>query len=221
MSKNQSVVKSLGSAQHQSESPNKMAKLEEFIEANSHLPEQGSEQWLKDRLFTIGGSEMSVITGDNPYKNIRGLIEQHIGTKTFKGNINTIWGSILEDLVVQILEGLWHARIFETGSLKGVVEGQKYSPDGLVYLSFWDMIILLEIKCAVRRIAGKSVPKMYLPQIYTGLDTIPLADKAIFVDAMFRRCSLADHKLDNKNYDTDKYNYTCRTCAPYYSQVSI
>lgn len=48
---------------------NKVKELKNFIEDNKHLPEQGSEQWLRNRKFTIGGSEMSTITGDNPYKN--------------------------------------------------------------------------------------------------------------------------------------------------------
>lgn len=179
----------------------KMQELDDFIEQNKHLPAQGTEQWLRDRKFTIGGSEMSVITGDNPYKKIRGLIEEHIGLKTFKGNINTVWGSVLEDLAILILERIWCAKVYETGSITGAVPGQKYSPDGLVYLSFADLLILLEIKCPIRRVPTGKVPKHYLPQILTGLESIPMVDIAIFVDTMLRRCSLKVHNLQDNTYD--------------------
>jgi hypothetical protein len=171
---------------------NKQKLLEEFISNNEHLPEQKSDQWVKDRLLTIGGSEMGTIANVNPYKDIRGLVENHLGITTFNGNINTYWGSLLEGVVIQILQKEWNCTIYETGSLPGVIPEQKYSPDGLVYLSFLDMIILLEIKCAARRIPNGRIPNMYKPQIYTGLDTITIADMGMFVDAMFRRCPLQD-----------------------------
>ena len=187
---------------------NKVKELEDFIEENKHLPEQGSEQWLKDRKFTLGGSEMSTITGDNPYKNIKALIRDHIGLKTFNGNINTVWGSVLEDLVILILERVWNVKIYETGSLTGVVPGQKYSPDGLFYNSIRDLLVLLEIKCPIRRNVDGKVPKHYMPQILTGLETIPIMDMAMFVDAMFRRCSLQVHSMNNAEYDFTIHNYS-------------
>ncbi len=178
----------------------KRRQLLDFVEKYKDLPAQGSVQWLKDRKFTIGGSEMSTITGDNHYSDIKTLVKRHVGLETFNGNINTHWGSILEDLVVKVLERSWKSKIYELGSLPGAVDGQKYSPDGLVYLSFLDKIILLEIKNAARRIATGSVPKMYLPQILTGLESIPIADYALFVDVMFRRCSASDFGF-NPRYD--------------------
>jgi hypothetical protein len=182
---------------------NRIAKqklLSDFIYKFKHLPAQGSKQWLDDRKFTIGGSEMGTIAGWNPYKNLRGLIEGHIGITTFNGNINTYWGSIIEDLVTVILEKKWCCNIHETGSLPGVIELQKYSPDGLVYLDFLDKIVLIEIKSAARRIADGKIPRMYKPQIYTGLDTIPIADMGLFVDALFRRCPVDDLEFTEK-YD--------------------
>ncbi len=178
-----------------------MDKLLTYIDKWKDLPEQKSEQWLADRTHTIGGSEMGTIAGCNPYKKIRDLIQTHIGLKVFNGSINTYWGSILEDLVTIILEDVWHTKIYEAGSLPGVVEGQKYSPDGLMYLEWLDQIVLIEIKSPARRVVNGKIPRMYKPQVYTGLDTIPIANFAIFVDAMFRRCSLEDHSF-TATYDT-------------------
>lgn len=179
----------------------KIKLLNDFFEKHKHLPEQNSKQWLEERKFFIGGSEVSTIAGKNPFKNIRGLIEGHLGLAPFSGNINTYWGSILEDYTVQILENMWGCKIRETGSLPGAIYEQKYSPDGLVYLEFWDQIVLLEIKNAIRRVANGRVPESYKPQIYTGLATIPIADRALFIDSMFRRCSLRDFNFTTA-YDT-------------------
>lgn len=175
--------------------------LTDFITKFKELPAQRSKQWLDDRKLSIGGSEMGTIAGYNPYKNLRGLIEGHLGLTTFNGNVNTYWGTILEDQVTVILEKKWNSKIYETGSLPGIIPTQKYSPDGLVYLDEVDKIVLIEIKSAARRIADGKIPRMYKPQIYTGLDTIPIADMGMFVDALFRRCSIADFDFTPK-YDT-------------------
>lgn len=163
--------------------------LDEYVKKYSNLASQGSKAWLDGRKFSIGGSEMSIITGDSPYKSVRALIEQHLGLTHFKGNINTYWGSILEDFVTHIMEEKWGVEIHELGSLPGVVSGQRYSPDGLLYLPWLKKIILLEIKNAARRLTNGRVPTMYKPQIFAGMDTIQIADMAMFVDVMFRRCS--------------------------------
>jgi hypothetical protein len=180
----------------------KQERLRLFIEKHKDLPEQRSEQWLKDRKFNIGGSEMSVMTGQSPYKTVRGLIEQHLGITVFKGNINTYWGSILEDFVTDILEKKWGVDIPELGSLPGVIDNQKYSPDGLVYLDFLKCVVLLEIKNAARRLTTGSVPTMYKPQVFTGMDTIQVADVALFVDVCFRRCTPEQFFFD------PRYDYT-------------
>lgn len=180
---------------------NKESLLNEFISKFKHLPAQRSKQWLEDRKYSIGGSEMGVIAGVNPYKNIRELIEGHLGMTSFTGNINTYWGSIIEDLVTKLLEEKWNCKIHETGSLPGSIKYQKYSPDGLVYLDFMDKIALIEIKSAARRTVNGRIPAMYKPQVYTGLDTVPIADIGLFVDAMFRRCSIDAFNFSSK-YDT-------------------
>ena len=178
----------------------KLQVLLDFLEEHKNLPAQGSEQWLLDRKFTIGGSEIPTIVGKNPYSNIRELIEGHVGIRVFKGNIYTMWGNLLEPLVIKILEKKWRCHIYSTGSLPGVIPGQKYSPDGLVYLDFINKIVLIEIKCAARRAANGKIPEMYKPQLFTGLDSIRIADIGVFVDAMFRRCPLSSF-LFNTFYD--------------------
>ena len=43
---------------------NKLNILKGLINLNRDLAPQGSVEWLNSRLYNIGGSEMSVITGD-------------------------------------------------------------------------------------------------------------------------------------------------------------
>jgi hypothetical protein len=179
--------------------------LHEFLEKHKNLPVQNSKQWLEDRKFFIGGSEMATVQGCNHFSGHRNLIENHLGLAQFKGNINTYWGSVLEDLTVQILEDRWHCKIHETGSLPGYIYEQKYSPDGLIYLDFFDQIILLEIKNPIKRVVTGRVPAQYKPQVFTGLDTIPIADRVLFIDSMFRRCSIHNFNFTNV-YDSILHN---------------
>ena len=165
------------------------------------LPEQGSIEWLKSRKKSVGGSEMGIISSVNPFSNLQDLIKNKLGIRDFTGNIFTIWGSIMENLIINILQDNLLCKIYETGSLPGSVPFQSYSPDGLAYISSINKIILFEIKCACRRLATGSIPTMYKPQIYTGLDTIQLADYGIFVDAMLRACSIEDWGLSNSTFN--------------------
>lgn len=179
-----------------------MEKLKSFLDKHKYVPEQRSAEWYANRKYTIGGSEMAVIAGCNPYKKIRDLVENHLGIKTFNGNINTYWGTVLEDIAIHILEKELHCKIHETGSLPGAVVYQKFSPDGLVYLEHLDKVALIEIKNGARRIPNGRVPAHYKPQIFAGLDSIKVADFALFVDVMFRRCSLKDFAFNTK-FDTE------------------
>ena len=92
---------------------NKEKKLKDYIDSYKHLPEQRSKEWLNNRILTIGGSEMSTISGDNPYKNLRDLIESHLGLTEFRGNINTYWGTILENLVIKMMETKMNTKIYQ------------------------------------------------------------------------------------------------------------
>lgn len=172
---------------------NKKGLLAQFLEDHKDLPAQRSIQWLLDRMYCIGGSEIETVIGLNWHKTALEMLRARIGLDPpFTGNINTYWGTVLEDVVVAIMEKMWDCKIAETGSLPGAVPGQKYSPDGLVYLEHLDALILLEIKTASRRYATNTVPRCYMPQILTGLDSIPMTDYAIFIDATLRKCSFAD-----------------------------
>ena len=193
--------------------------LNEFIEKNKHLAVQGSPAWLADRVYSIGGSEMSTITGENPYSNIEKLVALKTGFSKFSGNIATRWGKLFEFTTQMITSIIFDINIKETGSLEGAVPSQKYSPDGLAVMKVqFDetinnerietnefCIVLFEFKSPLLSIPDGSIPKHYLPQVKTGLCSIGITDFALYISNMFRKCSFGDLDLSAK-YDTYFHN---------------
>jgi len=181
--------------------------LKHLLDANKNLAEQGSDDWLAIRKYTIGGSEMSTITGDNPYSKLEDLVSQKVGFSSFTGNIACKWGKVFEIVTTQITERIMNIdKIYETGSLEGAVEGQRYSPDGLAVVKIKCSetidnellevdeycIVLFEFKSPYSSVPVGIIPKHYLPQVLTGLCSIPICDFAIFINNAYRKCSVAD-----------------------------
>jgi hypothetical protein len=205
----------------------KLRKLKRFIRLNSNAPIQGSAEWLKNRMSSIGGSEMSSIVGCNPFSNIESLVAQKVGLTSFNGSSATRWGNLFENVSELLFNTFFiehdlkldlddleeedkspiEDKIYATGGIENqVVTNHKYSPDGLCVIRFYDTYktTLLEFKSPYSSIPSKAVPKHYLPQVKAGLCTIDLAETAVFVNNMFRKCSL--NQLDfGLNYDT-KYH---------------
>ena len=183
--------------------------LSDFLKKNKNLAPQGSIEWHLTRKCSIGGSEMSIITGDNPYQKIDNLVASKVGFTKFDGNIATMWGNLFEPLTEKITEIIFNSNIQETGSLPGSVQNQRYSPDGIgiVKMKCHDnkynldcikyCIVLFEYKAPYATIPDGKIPKHYLPQVKTGLCSIPITDFAIFISNMYRKCSLKDLKNNN------------------------
>jgi hypothetical protein len=185
----------------------KLKILDKLIDDNKDLAEQGSDEWLSIRKYTIGGSEMSTITGDNPYSKLDSLVSQKIGFTKFDGNIACRWGKVFEVTTTQLTERIMNInKIHETGSLEGATNGQRYSPDGLavVKVKCHDVInneeietdeyciVLFEFKSPYSSIPTGIIPKHYLPQVLTGLCSIPITDFAIFINNVYRKCCISD-----------------------------
>ena len=110
----------------------KLKILHNFLNKHKYLPVQGSQEWLRSRTETIGGSEISTILGLNPYQSIKQLIKQKIGLTTFKKAPPLWFGNIFEYILQQYTEILFDTHIYETGSIPYENSNLiKYSPDGL------------------------------------------------------------------------------------------
>jgi hypothetical protein len=106
--------------------------LYNFLENNKNLPKQGSNEWLKARLETIGGSEISTVLGLNPYQNIKQLIKQKIGLTSFKKSAPLWFGNLFENILQNYTEKIFNTKVYETGSISNDKTNLiKYSPDGL------------------------------------------------------------------------------------------
>lgn len=187
-------------------------KINKYIREQAAAPAQKSAEWYKLKQKTIGGSEVATVLGLNPFKKVHGLIAEKIGLPGtgFNGNIATRWGNLFEtvtrDYAVKLLK--MTTSIKETGSVEGVIERQRYSPDGLGVVklktgegSYDYFVVLFEFKAPFRSIPDGKIPKQYLPQVLTGMLTIDIVETSIFINNCYRKCPLADINFDVK-YDT-------------------
>jgi hypothetical protein len=194
----------------------KNKQLVDIVKQNINLAPQGSIEWLQSRMSIIGGSEMSIITGENKYSKIENLVASKLIMSEFHGNIATRWGNIFENVTNDLMKIIFNIDdIYETGSLPGSIPQQRYSPDGLALVkllcvdspdddelieTYQICLVIFEYKSPFSVIPNKKIPVHYLPQVKAGLCAIPNADIAIFVNNMFRKCSIDDFNF------TDKYN---------------
>jgi len=123
----------------------KQKLLLDFLDKYRYLPAQGSEEWLAQRLESIGGSEMGTVCGVNKYSKVKTLISQRLGlTKRFSGNVWTRMGNLYENITAMYMEYCLKARIHETGSIPGLRDPQgkviqAFSPDGLTVASAFEL----------------------------------------------------------------------------------
>lgn len=118
-----------------------MRPLEEILYAyityHKYLPKQGTDQWLKLRITTVGGSELATVLGENKYQKLKDFVGGKLGIEKYKfsGNTATRWGKMFEPIFRTYVETLFSNNIHETGSIPGYrndgVVIQSYSPDGI------------------------------------------------------------------------------------------
>jgi hypothetical protein len=176
-------------------------QIDKLVDSAKDAPAQKSPEWYAIKQHTIGGSEIAAIIGKSSFNNLSKLIASRIGINVFNGNICTRWGNLFEKLTqmwcettMDIIDG-----IKELGSLEGALPGQRYSPDGIGVVRLLNINdkfilykILFEFKAPYGTLPNNKIPDMYIPQVQTGLMTIPLVDAAIFVNNCYRKCSLDD-----------------------------
>ena len=91
----------------------KLNKIKELKKLGENMPKQGTEEWKKKRMYTIGGSEVSILLGINPWKNEIDLVKDKTNlSEPFHGNIATLWGNILENVTCRMMEIIFNTKIF-------------------------------------------------------------------------------------------------------------
>lgn len=186
--------------------------IDNFVKSVGASPAQKSAEWYLLKSKTIGGSEIATVLGINPFKKVNSLIADKLGLTehAFTGNMATRWGTIFETVTREWSQKvlLMDECIQETGSLEGVIHGQRYSPDGLGIVKLMSeeykldyYIVLFEFKSPYGSLPNGRIPKHYIPQIQTGMLTIPMVELSIFVNNCYRKCSF-DNIGFNMEYDT-------------------
>lgn len=187
----------------------KKTMLLQYIGSLAKAPAQKSKEWYAIKATTIGGSEVATVLGLNPYRTRTALIAEKLNMcRKFYGNLYTRWGNLFEHITKNYTEVVFGIdEIHETGSIPGVIERQRYSPDGLgiVRLLCADdtydyFVVLFEFKSPFSSIPNNTIPSHYMPQVQTGLLSIPIADIGIFVNNCYRKCALQDLTF-NDTYD--------------------
>lgn len=188
---------------------NKLTLLKTFIDNHAHLPEQGSDEWLTQRLDRIGGSEISSVLKQNKNKSVNKLVMEKLNFDKFTGNVITYWGNVFEELIRLYSEDVFKCKILETGSIPYHKGYLSYSPDGVGivskntltnYLELEEMgleddreyLTLFEFKCPHSRIPDNNIPEHYRPQITIGMNIIDIMEVGVFIQAVFRKCAFKD-----------------------------
>lgn len=204
-------------------------KLQIFLDYYSDLPPQGSPDWLKNRTG-FGGSDIGGLLGVDRFKNRKQIYYSKLGMSSFKGNTATRWGNLFEEVLFGITDRIFGITSYETGSIPGLrnTNGeiiQSYSPDRIATIPLKTfvntvkrmgkvsgiaisgkipkkdkLVVLMEGKCPISRVPNGVVPKQYTLQPQLGAFTIPIVDMCLFVDGMFRKCSVQQFGL-NGDYD--------------------
>jgi putative phage-type endonuclease len=189
------------------------AKLKDYISNRVHPDiKQRTDEWCEVKQFTVGGSQVAVLEGFNPYETERDLIAHKVGLedKKAKGGMFEIavnWGNVFEDVLRKYAEMIYKCKVVADDAfiLDTECTAMSYSPDGLGVVADPGtnerFIALFEFKCPWSRKVGGSIPKYYKSQVLMGLSIIDVADKGIYLEAAFRLCR-ADQFDDTTSHIT-------------------
>jgi hypothetical protein len=175
----------------------------------------------------IGGSEMYTLISSP-----RTLAMSKLKLTSFKGNIYTLWGNIFEPVISNTFDILFQPqnKEFELGSIPGLRDEEQniisaYSPDKIMVVNDsriakvlsskinfakvstektekTESIVLVEFKCPAVGIPDGTIPTKYSLQPITGYCTIPIIDKVLFSNVVFRKISISDFNF-GVEYDKD------------------
>lgn len=201
--------------------------LTDFVRIYDNM-KQRDASWYASMGVTCGGSELAAIMGQNPYSSFYDVVVSKItslsGGSTWDGGSEACWwGVLFEDIIGACVEIDLSAKIKGDEICIREIPGHRNSPDGYLVARFyrgegggWHMwtsdmaatirvterIVMLEFKCPISRKPTLAVPRHYRPQLQSGLMVSPVAHMALFVDAVFRKCSL-DDMGDTPAFDTE------------------
>lgn len=206
--------------------------LADFVQTYDSGVRQRDANWYAAMGVTVGGSELAALMGRNSYSSFFDVVESKLatlagGSSWTGGGEACWWGTLFEDVISAFVEADLGSPARGGDICIQKYPGHRNSPDGYIVariyrgvdgaLHLWttDMdpgvptaqrILLLEFKCPMSRKPRGSVPRQYVPQVWSGLAVSPVAHFGLYVDAVFRKCGAGDLG-DTPNYDAAYHHY--------------
>jgi hypothetical protein len=196
--------------------------FEDFVESFKGGPKQGSLEWVSGRSCSVGGSEIAVLFGMNPYQKPIDLLARKLGLDKFNGNEACWWGTFFESCTERFVELDLDTKIVGTdihvNHRQSGLKHHSNSPDGycIVKIDGKPFPVVLELKAPHGRIPDGKVPRHYLPQVWSGIWTSP-AWCGLFVDASIRLCTLDD--LDGTGKYREDYHISSHKKKPQWDSI--
>ena len=213
-----------------------MQTIQAFIDANASTITQRSPEWYEARATCIGGSEVAILLGQNPYSTIDKLIQSKCGLEKRWPSAACAWGTLFEPLIGEFVEHDCGTTIMGSNIWIRGAGRFSLSPDGYGVFSLFfhedadkrtginkigistartprakcgQAICLVEFKCPYQRIPTSSIPPQYAPQVLLGLEMSSIARFGVFCDAVFRRCSREQFAWDKEFARTTAREWSC------------
>ncbi len=213
--------------------------IDQFIDIYNNDIKQREDSWYEIMGRTIGGSEIAAIMGLSPYSSFYKVVESKIdickGNKPWNSidSLSCWWGTVFEDVITKFVELDLGNPVKGTGICIQKYEGHRNSPDGYIVANFYkkddkyelwttnlpkdiielSLIMLLEFKCPITRKVTGDIPKYYKPQVLSGLSVSPIAHKGLFIDSIFKKCSISQLGY-NPEYDNSFHKKITKDLNP-------
>lgn len=192
--------------------------LKAFVALHTGNRQRGAS-WYQLMGSTVGGSELSALLGSSPYRSFYDVVAEKAAAASgsaaaFSGGGPACWwGSLFEGVIELVVAVDLGAPLRGTEICIQAAPGHRTSPDGYLVVrvlpgeapeeaprlwttdeecpeAYTPRVALVEFKCPYSRRPNGAVPANYRPQVWSGLAVSPVAHFGLFIDSVFRKCSL-------------------------------
>lgn len=166
------------------------------------------EEWLENRKYCFGGSDVYTLTGHNKHETFEELVQSR-KNKIIQIDDKTEWGHWFENIARVFVEKRY-GTIYDYSSIPHPYYPISYSPDGILLTEDKEDIMLLEIKNPIYRDL-KDIPEHHIIQVQIGMSIFNVRS-CILAQFRFRRCKLGTEPYNNE-YDYEYHMESDRKCT--------
>ena len=137
------------------------------------------------------------------------LVEISLGCKVIGNNSNipAPTGSGLEKIHANSPDGIGVISYYskKDSDVSELLTTDTATQIDALYSNIKSYTVVFEFKSTVSRVPTDEIPTIYLPQVWSGLVCVPIADFGLFVDVVYRLCD-RDDLLSNSNYNSEYHS---------------